>query len=452
MIAPARRAALEVLGAVARGHRDLGDALDRARRRLDDPRDIALLHELATGTIRWQSRLDAAIATLSSISISRLDLEVLLALRLGAYQLLYLTRVPASAVVHDAVAQVRQARKSSASGLANAVLRRLAAGEGRALPPRPAVPVDADLPAWVEYLAAAHAHPAWLVARWLRRRPLAAVETWLAFNNSTPEITLRVNPLAGGTRDVTLGALAAEGIAVIPSPHAPAGLRVVSGAVATSRTVASGNCLIQDEGSQLAGLLAPVERGHRVLDVCAAPGGKALMYAAAAGPGLLVACDARPVRVTLLTDTLRRGHAPRAVVVHLDPDAALPFSAAFDVVVVDAPCSGLGTVRRDPDIKWRRQPEELARFASRQVDLVRRAAASVRPGGCLVYTTCSTEPEENDEVVAAVLDLEPGLRRVLKPPVSPVLAPFLAADGTFRTDPSRDGLDGYFGVVLERQG
>jgi 16S rRNA (cytosine967-C5)-methyltransferase len=451
VIAPARQAALEALGAVARGRRDLGDALDHARRRLDDPRDVSLLHELAIGTVRWQSRLDAAIGALSSVPLAKLDLEVLLALRLAAYQLMYLTRVPASAVVHDAVAQVRQARKSSAAGLTNAVLRRLAGGERPALPPRPTAPVADDVAPWIEYLAATHAHPPWLVARWLAREPLAAVEAWLAFNNATPELTLRLNPLAAASHAATLDALAAQGVTVTPSPHAPDSVRVVDGAAATSRAVASGACLIQDEGSQLAGLFAAVAQGERVLDVCAAPGGKALMYAAAAAPALLVACDARYTRVALLTETLRRGRAPRAGVVHLDPDAGLPFAAAFDVVVVDAPCSGLGTLRRDPDIKWRRQPDDLTRFAARQVDLVRRAAACVRPGGRLVYTTCSTEPEENDAVVAAVIETMPDLRRVEAAPGSPALAPFVGADGTFRTHPARDGLDGYFGVTLRRR-
>jgi 16S rRNA (cytosine967-C5)-methyltransferase len=450
VIAPARRAALEALGAVARGRRDLGDALDHARRRLDDPRDVALLHELAVGTVRWQSRLDAAIDALSSVPLAKLDLEVLLALRLAAYQLLYLSRVPASAVVHDAVAQVRQARKSSAAGLTNAVLRRLAAGARPVLPARPTEAVADDATPWIAHLAAVHAHPPWLVARWLAREPLAAVEAWLAFNNATPELTLRLNPLAGASRAATLDALAAEGVAVAPSRHAPDSVRVIDGAAATSRAVASGACLVQDEGSQLAGLFAAVAAGERVLDVCAAPGGKALMYAAAAVSGLLVACDARYTRVALLTETLRRGRAARAGVVHLDPDAGLPFGAAFDVVVVDAPCSGLGTLRRDPDIKWRRQPDDFARFAARQVDLVRRAAACVRPGGRLVYTTCSTEPDENDAVVATVLETVPALQRVATRPLPPALAPLVGADGTFRTHPARDGLDGYFGVALRR--
>ena len=451
MIAPARRAALEVLAAVARGRRDLGDALDQARRRLDEPRDVALLHELAVGTIRWQSRLDVAIAALSTVPLAKLDLDVLLVLRLGAYQLLYLSRVPASAVVHDAVAQVRQARKSSAAGLTNAVLRRLATGEGRELPARPTAAVDADAAAWVAFLSATQAHPPWLVARWLARWPLDAVEAWLAFNNTTPEITLRLNPLVGVSAEATVGALSAEGIAVTPTAHAPSGLRLVGGAVATSQTVADGICVMQDEGSQLAGLLAPVRPGDRVLDVCAAPGGKTLIYAAAGAPGLVVACDARAPRVALLAETLRRGRAPHAPVVHLDPDAALPFAAAFDVVVVDAPCSGLGTLRRDPDIKWRRQPDDLAGFARRQLDLVARAAATVRPGGRLVYTTCSTEPEENEEVVAAAVTRLTDFDLVREPSSVPAVAALTDADGVFRTHPARDGLDGYYGVVLARR-
>jgi 16S rRNA (cytosine967-C5)-methyltransferase len=451
VIAPARRAALEVLVAVARGRRDLGEALDQARRGLDERRDIALLHELAIGTIRWQSRLDLAISALSTVALAKLDLEVLLVLRLGAYQLLYLSRVPPSAVVHDAVAQVRQARKSSAAGLTNAVLRRLANGEGRDLPARPTTPLAADTAAWVRYLAATQAHPAWLVTRWLARWPLDSVEAWLTFNNTTPDITLRLNPLLGVATAATLSALEAEGIVVTPTVHAPAGLRVVRGAVATSRAVADGACLMQDEGSQLAGLLAPVRPGDRVLDVCAAPGGKALIYAAAGAPGLVVACDARAARVALLAETLRRGRAPRARVVHLDPDAALPFAAAFDVVVVDAPCSGLGTLRRDPDIKWRRQPDDLTGFARRQVDLLTRAAATVRPGGRLVYTTCSTEPEENDEVVAAAVTRLADFDLVREPSSVPAVAALTGADGAFRTHPARDGLDGYYGVVLARR-
>jgi 16S rRNA (cytosine967-C5)-methyltransferase len=302
----------------------------------------------------------------------------------------------------------------------------------------------------VEHLAVVHAHPPWLVARWLAREPLDVVEAWLAFNNTTPSTTLRVNPLVA-SRDLVATALAADGITTEPAPHAPWGLRVTDGAPATSRAIADGVCLIQDEGSQLAGHLAPVAPGDRVLDVCAAPGGKALIYAAAAAGGLLVTCDVQPARVRLLADTLRRGRATRAQTVHLDAEAPLPFtSRSFDVVVVDAPCSGLGTLRRDPDIKWRRGPEDLGHYAARQLDLVCRAATMVRAGGHLVYTTCSTEPEENEQVVSRALQALPEFRGALPSRTPPAVARFVAVDGLFRTHPSRDGLEGYFGAVLER--
>lgn len=451
MIAPARRAAFAALLEVGGGRRDLGDALADARGGLADPRDVALCHELTIGALRWQGRLDHALSQLASVALAKLDLEVLQALRLGAYQLLYLTRVPAAAAVNDAVALVRQARKSSAAGLVNAVLRRLARGEGRDLPPRPLAALDHAFDAWVTHLAVVHAHPAWLVARWLRRAPLEVVERWLAFDNETPPIVVRVNPLAGLSRQALADRLAAEGVDTTPSRFAPWGLVVRGGAVASSAVLAAGDGLIQDEGSQLVGHLAAVVPGERVLDVCGAPGGKALMYAAESRTGLVVAADVRPARVALLAATLGRGGATRARVVHLDASAPLPVQPAFDVVTVDAPCSGLGTLRRDPDIKWRRTAEDLPRFAARQVDLVQRAAAALRPGGRLVYSTCSTEPEENDQVVERVLAAAPSLRRVApSPSAQAILAPCLDAGGTFRTDRARDALDGYYGVILER--
>jgi len=166
-----------------------------------------------------------------------------------------------------------------------------------------------------------------------------------------------------------------------------------------------------------------------------------------------VACDVRPRRLEVLRATLLRGRATRAEVVAIDERAALPFPPVFDVVAVDAPCSGLGTLRRDPDIKWRRTPADLTLFQARQIDLLTRAAAAVAPGGCLVYTTCSTEPEENIEVVERLLAVSPDfrLRRADAGPSGRTLAPFVEADGCLRIHPVRHGLEGYFGAVLERR-
>lgn len=450
VIAPARAAAFGALLAIARGRTDMDRALDQARRQVQDPRDAALLREIVTGTLRWQARVDWVLTPLLRVPWARMDAEVQTALRMGAFQLLFLDRLPASAVVHDAVALVKQARRSSAAGLVNAVLRRVAAGDRR---PLPDVPVEAPLADIAAALATVASHPAWLVERWLGRVSREEVDAWLAFNNTAGPPTLRVNPLAGVTVDAVRAALEAEGVATSACTHAPWGLVVTSGAVTGSAVVADGRALLQDEGSQLTGLVAPVAPGDRVLDVCAAPGGKTLGYAFGAGAsGRVVACDVRRGRLETLAATVSRGRAATVRVVGIDPDAPLPFRVAFDVVAVDAPCSGLGALRRDPDIKWRRTADGLAAFASRQLELLRRAAETVAPGGALVYTTCSTEPEENRDVVSRFLAESPAFGR--EPAggagVQERLAPFVTAQGEFLTRPGRDRLEGYYGAVLRR--
>lgn len=445
MIAPARRAAFAALGAIARGRADLDGAVDTARELVSDPRDVALLRELVTGTLRWQGALDGVLAPLSRTPLARLDVEVLTSLRLGTYQLLHLDRVPASAVVDDAVALVRAAKKASATGLVNAVLRKIARGE------RGAPPVGEDEAA---ALARVASHPEWLVRRWLARRSRAEVEAWLAFDNTPAAMTLRVNPLVAADRATVAEALAACGVVTEPCRYAPLGLLVREGNPLGTPPFAAGACFLQDEGSQLAALIAPVGPGMRVLDVCGSPGGKTLAYAAAAGPlGHVIAADVRARRVRLLADTVTRAHASRALVVHSPEDGPLPFRAAtFDVVAVDAPCSGLGTLRRDPDIKWRRTPADLAAFAARQLELLRRAAVLVRPGGALVYTTCSSEPDENADVVAHFLAGAPGfaLHRSDEGPAGAAVTGCTTAEGLFMTDPATHGLECYFGAVLRR--
>lgn len=449
MIAPARLAAWKALVDLERQRVDLDTALAQGRDALSDPRDVALLREIVTGTVRWQSRLDWQVAPLSKVRWDRLDPEVRTALRMAAHQLTALDRLPAAAVVDDAVALVRRARKSSAAGLVNAVLRRVAAGELRPLPVLPAEGNGLDV---ATALAVITAHPEWLVTRWLARRDRAEVEAWLAFDNTPASPSLRVNPLVGATRDDVLAHLAASDVVAVASPIVPLGIRVERGSVVDLPALAHGACAVQDEGSQLAALVAPIRIGDRVLDVCAAPGGKALAYAAAAGAtGRVIACDVRAGRLGILAATLARARASTVRVVGIDADRPLPFAPAFDVVAVDAPCSGLGTLRRDPDIKWRRSPAMLIEFQRRQLDLLRRAAAVVTPGGALVYTTCSTEPEENDDVVRAFLATAADFVAVRADaaPTAAAVAPFVGADGCFRTHPV-DGLEGFFGAVLRR--
>jgi 16S rRNA (cytosine967-C5)-methyltransferase len=208
---------------------------------------------------------------------------------------------------------------------------------------------------------------------------------------------------------------------------------------------------VQDESSQLVALAADARPGERILDLCASPGGKTLVMAAGMrDSGLLVACDVRPRRLRLLQSTVRASGAAHVRVVHVSTSNALPFGASFDRVLVDAPCSGLGTIRRDPDIRWKRKEQDLAALAAAQLTLLRRAAEVVRPGGRLVYATCSSEPEENEQVVEAFLAEQSRFARVdLRAEPSP-LTPLLDDRGVLHTLPHLHGLEPFYAAALVR--
>lgn len=455
MIAPARAAAFQTLRTVETGRVDLGTALARARTRLADPRDRALCGEIVTGTLRARGAVDYQIARVAGRPLAKLDPEVLTALRMALYQILYLARVPESAVVNDAVALVRKAGKTSATGFVNGVLRRLAR-ERAALPwpPRPEAPATpTGRAAAVEYLAISGSHPAWLVERWIDRHGFETAEAWVRFNNATPALSLRANTLRT-TREALARELEAAGVRTRPSEFAPHGLIVEEGQPLATPLAGTGVFFVQDEASQLVPELLQVDPVARVLDACAAPGGKTVAIAGALGPrGLVVAADVRARRVALLASTLKTAGVP-ARVVRMTAEGAWPFQPRFTHVLVDAPCSGLGTVRRDPDVRWRRQPEDLPRFAKAQHRLLAQAATVVRPGGRLVYSTCSSEPEENDAVVAGFLATHPQYRlRPLQtlPGLSPAIAALSDEAGCLRTDPARHGLEAFFAAVLQSE-
>lgn len=448
MIAPARQAAYDVLRAVTSGRADLPAALARARRRLDDERDRALAGEIAAGTLRWMGAFDHLIAHFAGRPIDKLDPEVVDILRLTAFQLLHLDRIPASAAVNDAVNLTRRAGKKSAAGLVNALLRRISRERGSLpLPPRPegGEPREAAM----RYLSTTLSHPAWLAERWLDRYGFDAAEAWARFNNEPAPLTLRVNTLRG-TRDSLADDLRGHGVATEPARFAPQGLLVRDGNPLLTPLTGTGRFVVQDEASQLVALLVDARPGERILDACASPGGKAAAMAAAMEDrGCLVAADVRPRRIALLAGTVSAAGAASIRIVQADAAGRLPFGEVFDAALLDAPCSGLGTIRRDPEIRWRRRPDELARLQDVQVAMLREVARTVRPGGRIVYATCSSEPEENEEVVARVLGSHPGL--ALDPERTPAaLAPFLTPAGYFRTLPFRDGLEAFFGAILVR--
>lgn len=447
MIAPARVAAYEALYAVAGANRDLPDALLHTRLQLADERDRALTAELVIGTLRWQAQLDYLIEALSGRALARIDPEVLQILRLGAYQLVHLTRVPAAAAVNDAVALTRRAGKSSASSFVNAVLRKLSQTKPLPLP---------DRGAGLDYLATSLSHPRWLASRWLTRYGFQQAEGWEIFNNAPAPLTLRVNTLKTTAGTLT-ERLQKEGVTVSAARYAPDGLIVTAGNPLRTSLAGSGLFFVQDEASQLVSLLAHPAPGDRILDACASPGGKTTAMAAqGADQGLIVAADVRPARVKLLQDTVRVSGTRSVRVVRADLGRPLPFGPVFDVVLVDAPCSGLGTIRRDPDIRWKRREDDLGRMAAAQVQMLIHASQVVGRGGRLIYATCSSEPEENDEVVAEFLRISPAFAAVnllqQRDFVHPALSTVLDEAGRLRTLPPVHQLEAFFGAVLRREG
>jgi 16S rRNA (cytosine967-C5)-methyltransferase len=450
MISPARVAAYEILMAVSAGRLDLPAAIARSRESIGDERDRALAAEIATGAQRWRSALDHVIAHVAKRPIDRLDPEIVEILRLSAYQLLHLTRVPASAIVDDAVNLAGKAGKRSASGLVNAVLRGLSRTRtSLPLPRRPADEGDRD--AALDYLSIALSHPRWLAARWYDRLGFGRAEAWMVFNNHPAPLTLRANLLRTSAADLR-ARLAAADVVTRPGTFAPDALIVEGGRPLREPGADAGWFVVQDEASQLVVLLAGEQPGPRVLDTCASPGGKSTAFAAAVhGRGSVVACDVRDRRMALLSHTVRSTGADNVRLVQADVTTALPFGAIFTTVVVDAPCSGLGTLRRDPDIRWRRREADLAVLAAAQRQMLDQAAASVAPGGRLVYATCSTEPEENEDVVSAFLRETPEFAPLDARQAHVALPPDTVDErGHLRTLPDRHGLEAFFGAVFER--
>lgn len=434
MIGPARLAAYDTLLAVEAGRADLPHALAHARQSLRDERDRALAGEIATGTLRWQGAFDHVITHLTKRSAERLDPEVRVTLRLTIFQLLHLDRVPASAAVNDAVSLTRRAGKKSAAPLVNAVLRRVSRERQRLpLPPRPDDPSDRG--AALDYLAITLSHPRWLAARWLDRYGFDAAEAWMQFNNAPAPLTLRANRLRTAP-DALASMLAERGVETQPGRLAPDALVVTRGNPLLTDLADSGLFVIQEEGSQLVAMTTPVRPGDRVLDACASPGGKTTALAAAMEDrGLIVAADVRARRIALLARTVAASGARSIRVVQADASAPLPFRGQFDVVLLDAPCSGLGTIRRDPDLKWRRTDADFTALADMQLQMLRHTSEVVRPGGTLVYATCSSEPEENEAVVERFL----------------AQGTFQSAAGHLRTLPFRDGVEAFFAAVLTRR-
>ena len=449
MIAPARAAAFETLLAVENRRADLPHALARARTGLHDERDRSLAGEIATGTLRWQAAFDHVISGISSRAITRLDPEVRVILRLTIFQLLHLDRVPASAAVNDAVSMTRRAGKTSAAAMVNAVLRRISRERDRLpLPGRPAGG-GSDREAMLDYLSITLSHPRWLAGRWLDRYGFDKAEAWARFNNLPAPLILRANTLKIA-RNALSTQLRAHGVETTATRFAPDGLVVTAGNPLLTPLAGQGLFVVQEEASQLVSLMAPATAGQRILDACASPGGKTIALASLQNDsGTIVAADVRGRRIELLQRTIDTSGARSIRIVQADA-AKGPFApSSFDGALLDVPCSGLGTVRRDPDLKWRREESELAQLSTAQRAMLREVASVIRPGGWLVYATCSSEPEENEAVVDAFVS-DSGFELARPKDLPDSVRPLIDTRGYLQTQPPRDGMEAFFAAAMVR--
>jgi 16S rRNA (cytosine967-C5)-methyltransferase len=451
---PARRIAFQILRRVESEDAYASDLLHAKLAHGISRADAALATELTMGVLRWQRLLDFLLQRHLDRPLERLDREVLLSLRMGLYQMRFLDRVPARAAVTESVELAKSARKRSAAPLVNAVLRKLAPEATW-----PGEKLDALLPPGLseaERLGILHSHPTWLVERWLtqlgNRRTLALLEA----NNRAPRTScLVIDP--DHTTQIS-DSLQKEGFEVTPGRWLKAALAVSGGNSAQAEALRAGKLSLQDEASQMVARLLDAHVGDLVLDLCAAPGGKTGILARAVAPaGSVIAADLHEHRLRSARQQAQRTHTAGISWLALDATQPLPFLRLFQRILVDAPCSGTGTLARNPEIRWRLQPDDLARAHCRQMAMLRSALAALGRGGRLVYATCSLEPEENEQVVREALSQDAAVRIVkgqealrqwLKSGVEP--ASLFDSEGLFRTFPPESGTDGFFAAVLER--
>jgi len=435
-----REAALRILQAVDTRSAFSDRLLDGAHARGGpDERDQALMHELVKGTLRWRGRLDWALDRLVHIGLGQVQPWVKNILRMGAYQILFLERVPAHAAVDESVKLAHRYGHPGTAGLVNSVLRRLVEEKDTIVPPE-----GDDL----ESLAAWGSHPVWIIERWLDQFGLEDTRALMLANNRAAPVGLRINPLRN-TREELIQRLATEGVTALPSSLAPDHVRLEEstspGLLAAFR---EGRCTAQDESEALIGRLVAPQPHERLLDLCAAPGGKCTHLAELMGDeGEVWALERAPERLASLETTVRRlgTHA-----VHVVPGdgRTYTFPMPFDRVLVDAPCSGLGVLARRADARWRKGPELLRDLPAIQLELLAAGGRRARPGGVLVYSVCSFEPEETTDLVERFLREQPSF--VLESASGLLPDPVVDEHGFMRVLPHVHGCDGAFAVRFRR--
>ena len=448
----ARRLAFEILTQVEDCHAYASLLLDAKLKcsRLS-PQERALATELTYGILRWQGRLDYLLAAVTDRPWDRVDPALRRLLRLGAYQILFLTRIPAYAAVNETVALTQEVMRSQlkpvAKAFVNAILRQLLERHAAIRFPDPSSdPVGA--------LAARWSHPPWLVARWLTRLGAEETEALLRANNDTPTLSVMVNRVKCQPEEVEARLSKIAG-SVTPGRFVSGAFHLNDGAEALRDSAfADGWYFPMDEAAALPVLLLDPQPGNVVLDACAGGGGKtALLLGQLAGSGRVIALDPSTRAHRRLREARARLGLDRVSQVQADArQTAQLFTRQVDRVLVDAPCSGLGTLRRHPERKWQQQEAGLATLAHLQLELFHGVAPVLKPGGFLVYSTCSLEPEETDAVVETFLRDFPEFTVADAPGSLPVtVAELIDSKGALRTWPHRHGLDGFYAIRLRKR-
>lgn len=444
-IAPARAAAFDILLRVERGKGHSDELLRSAAVSKLSPLDRNLCTALVMGVLRWQLALDEQVVPLLKRPKAKLEDEIRIALRLGAFQLQHMNRIPAHAAISESVELAKLVKNRFAPGMVNAVLRKIANA------PRSERKIDSgDVPA----LARMTAHPEWVVARWRDFYGFEAAAAICHFDQEQPVATLRLlHPQAEEK-------LIAEGIELEPGAFLTAARRVRKGDVTATDTFRQGLVRLQDEASQLVAELAG--KGSQILDCCAAPGGKTAVLAERNSMAEITACDVSPRRLEQMQSMIAALPFTTYVTYRVTDAALLKEESVFDLVLCDVPCSGTGTLARNPEIRYRLEPQDLLRQQKRQKEILRAAMCAVRHGGRLVYSTCSLESEENEQVVEAVLRGAWKLISIEQELESLARSGHLTAEGLYhlksksirngylRTLPGLDPCDGFFAAILEK--
>ena len=442
-VAPARAAAFAILLAIERGSGHSDELLHHDTVTKLAAADRNLTTNLVMGTLRWQIAIDARVDALLTRPGTQLDPNVRMALRLGAFQLLYLDRIPVYAAIGESVELAKHGGNRYAAGMVNAVLRKVAAQ------PRKQV---SDTVTNSAGLAAAYAHPQWLVDRWIKRYGAEAARGICEYDQQPGPVHVRLS--APGDEDELLR----DGIELAPASFLANTRRVTAGDITATGLFRTRRVRLQDEGSQLVAELAGA--GQRILDACAAPGGKTAILAERNPEAAITACDVSARRLAQM-----KKHADARIEFMAGDVAEMRFSTAFDLALCDAPCSGTGTLGRNPEIRHRLKAEELERQQGRQKRIVLAVMNAVKPGGRLLYSTCSLEPEENEAVVEQCLSEREDFELVrmdaeidrleregtLLPAGAERLRATALANGCLRTVPGIHDCDGFFAAVLLRR-